>query len=372
MIKRFKRRRSVTLKSQETKIDLGLLFLVIGLVLFGVLMVYDASVVEALRDFNDKYYYLKYQLLWAVIGLSLMIFISFINYKFFAKIAPFLFFVNLILLILVLIPGIGTRIKGARRWLNLGIFLFQPTELIKLTFSIYLAVWLSKARSLWKFLFLISIVLFLIIIEPDLGTAVVVITTAFLIYYVSGASLLRLFPIGLIGLASGLLIIFSSPYRKSRLMTFLNPAVDPLGRSYHIRQVLIALGSGGIFGLGLGQSRQKYEYLPEAATDSIFAIIAEEMGFVGAVLVVFVLLLVIYKGFKIAKQAPDLFAKLLACGISIWIGIQTAVNLSAMVVLVPLTGLPLPFISYGGSSLIVMLMAMGILLNISKYRVVKR
>lgn len=374
MIKRAKRKKRslITLKKQETKPDLGLLFLVIGLTIFGVLMVYNASVVEALRDFHDKYYYLKNQALWAIIGLGLMIFTSFINYKFFSRTAPLLFFINLILLVLVVIPGIGIQIKGARRWLNLGILFFQPTELIKLTFSIYLATWLAKKRSFFQFLFLIALLLFLIMLEPDLGTAIVVMTTGFLIYFLSGASLLYLFPIGLIGLLSGLVIIFSSPYRKSRLTTFLNPTQDPLGSSYHIRQVLIALGSGGFFGLGLGQSRQKYEYLPEAATDSIFAIIAEETGFIGATLVVLSLLAVVYKGFKIAKRAPDLFAKLLASGISIWIGVQMAINLSAMVALVPLTGLPLPFISYGGSSLIVILIAMGILLNISKFRVIKK
>lgn len=373
MIKLFqKKKKKVILKKQETRIDFGLLFLVIGLILFGVLMVYNASVAEALRDFQNKYYYLKYQSLWAGLGLLLMTVISFFPYKLLAKVGPLLFFINLILLIAVLIPGVGMSIKGARRWLNLGIFVLQPAELIKLTFTLYLSVWLSKSRSFWQFLLLIFIMILLIMLEPDLGTTVVIAGIGFLIYYVSGASLIHLFPLALIGFLSGLLMIIISPYRKSRLMTFLNPSLNPLSTSYHIRQVLIALGSGGIFGVGLGQSRQKYEYLPEAATDSIFAIIGEETGFIGAVLVIVALAIVVYKGFKIASQAPDIFGKLLASGIASWIGLQTIINIAAMVALIPLTGLPLPFISYGGSSLIIILIAMGILLNISKFKVIEK
>lgn len=373
MNKRPKRKRnSVALKKEVSGFDFSLLFLVIGLTLFGVLMVYNASVVEGIRDFNDKYYFLKNQALWSGIGLTLMVIISFINYNVYGKIAPLMFLINLILLVLVLIPGIGLEIKGAKRWLDFGLFYLQPTELIKLTFSIYLAAWLAKPRAFWKFLLLISLVLGLIILEPDLGTAVVIITTAFFIYYLSGVKFFKIIFLGVIGLAAGIFMILSSPYRKSRLATFLNPNQDPLGSSYHVRQVLIALGSGGLFGLGLGQSRQKYQYLPEATTDSIFAIIAEETGFIGAALVIVILFMIVYKGFKIAKKAPTLFAKLLASSIAITIGVQAIINFSAMVALVPLTGLPLPFISYGGSSLIVFLTAIGILLNISKFKVVEK
>jgi len=366
------RKRKITLKKQETKFDFGLFFLVIGLTLLGVLMVYNASVAEALRDFGDKYHYLKSQAVWAGLGLLLMVIVSFIDYRLISRLSPFLFFINLILLVLVLIPGVGMEIKGARRWLDLKVISLQPTELIKLTFSLYLAAWLSKKRSFWQLLFLLALMLALIILEPDLGTAVVVVTTAFLIYFISGASWYHLLPISLAGIATGLWVILSSPYRRKRLLTFLDPTSDPLGSSYHIRQVIIALGSGGLFGLGLGQSRQKYEYLPEAATDSIFAIIAEETGFIGGFLVILALFIVIYKGFRIAIQGPDLFAKLAGGGIASWLGIQTAVNLAAMVALVPLTGLPLPFFSYGGSSLIVSLTGVGILLNISRHRVIKK
>ncbi|MFC1711476.1 putative lipid II flippase FtsW [Patescibacteria group bacterium] len=359
-------------KPKAKKIDKGLFFLAVGLTLFGVLMVYNASVAESLRDFQDKYHYLKYQLLWGAIGLGLMIVVANINYKFFRRLAPALFFLNIILLLLVLIPGIGVEIKGARRWLDLGFFVLQPTELIKLTLTLYLAAWLAKKRSFWHFLFILGLVSFLIILQPDLGTTVVVIASAFLIYYVSGASFMHLLPLALAGFLGGLVAILRSSYRRERLLTFLDPTKDPLGSSYHIRQVLIALGSGGFFGLGLGQSRQKYEYLPEATTDSIFAIIAEEIGFVGGFVLIFALFMVVYKGLIISKRAPDLFSQLTAAGISLWIGLQTLINLAAMVALIPLTGLPLPFISYGGSSLVVVLTSMGILLNISKYRVAKK
>jgi cell division protein FtsW len=354
--------------ARKTKIDKVLLFLVLGLTFFGVLMVYNASVAEALRDFGDKYFYVKYQLAWAGAGLLLMFAFMILDYKFLKKIAPILFFINLILLILVFIPGIGIKIKGARRWLNFGFFVFQPTELIKLTLSLYLAAWLSHKKSFFHFLIVLLLVAFLIILQPDLGTAVIVIASAFLLYFTSGAPILQMLPLAALGFFAGLLAILKSPYRKERLLTFLNPAQDPLGSSYHIRQVLIALGSGGLFGLGLGQSRQKYEYLPEATTDSIFAIIAEEIGFLGSAFVIFLLFLVIFRGLKIARQAPDSFSKLTAAGICFWVGLQILINLGAMVALIPLTGLPLPFISYGGSSLVVVLISMGILLNISRIK----
>ncbi len=372
MIRPLKLKRNIKVKKENGKKDLSLMLLVVGLTLFGLLMVYNASIAEALRDFQDKYYYLKYQAGWAVLGLLLMFCLSFINYRIWGKLAPLMFLVNLILLVLVLIPGIGVEIKGARRWLDFGFSLFQPSELMKLNFSLYLSIWLVEKRPLSQFLLLLFLVLGLIILEPDMGTAVVVVAIGFLIYFVSGASLTKLMPLGLMGFLLGIGMILISPYRKQRLLTFLDPAQDPLGSSYHIRQVLIALGSGGMFGLGLGQSRQKYEYLPEATTDSIFAIIAEEIGFLGAFALIVCLFFIVYKGFQIAKQAPDIFGKLLAAGISTWIAFQALVNLGAMVALIPLTGMPLPFISYGGSSLVLILTGMGILLNISKYRIVNQ
>lgn len=371
MPKRFKIRK-ITLKVAPSKPDWLLLGLVLGLTIFGVVMVGDASAVEAYRDFGDQLHYLKLQVQWASFGILALIAASFFDYhrlKFFAT--PLIIF-TLLSLVLVLLPGVGTQALGARRWLGIGNFNFQPAELVKLAFVLYLASLLSSKKRALPFLVLLGIILVLIMLEPDLGTAVIVSATGMIVYFSSGAPLLMVLGLGGLGFLAGLGLILYSPYRRERLLTFLNPTRDPLGASYHIRQILIALGSGGIFGLGLGQSRQKYEYLPAATTDSIFAVIAEETGFIGASLVILAFLVLIWRGIEIARDAPDEFGLLLATGITSWIGLQALVNLSAMVALVPLTGVPLPFISYGGSSLVLALTGVGILLNISKQKVVKK
>ncbi|HUV42394.1 MAG TPA: putative lipid II flippase FtsW [Patescibacteria group bacterium] len=362
----------ISLKLSHQKADWLLILLVLGLTVFGLIMIANASVVEAYRDFGDKLYYFKLQLQWAGLGLIGFILASFFNYRRLKSLAVPLLIVSLISLGLVLVPGLGTKIMGAQRWLAIGAFRFQPAELAKLAFVFYLAAFMSQKKSPWPFLILLTLLIGLVILEPDLGTAVIIAATGLVVYFASGAPLLWLGLLGILGFLSGLGLIFSSPYRKERVLTFLDPSRDPLGASYHIRQILLALGSGGLFGLGLGQSRQKYEYLPAAATDSIFAIMAEEIGFIGALVIIFVFLLLIWRGFKIAKEAPDKFGTLLATGIISWIGFQTLINLSAIVALVPLTGVPLPFISYGGSSLILIMTASGILVNISKQKVVEK
>lgn len=348
-------------------IDWSLLILVIIATLIGVVMVYNASVAEAIRDFDDKYHYLKLQSLWALLGFASLIFFSKIPINFLKKISVPLFIINIFLILITLIPGVGVQTKGARRWINLGFFSLQPSELIKLTFSLYLANWLQEKRRFIHFLSLILLISFLIMLQPDLATTVVIVGIATLVYYLSGGSILHLLGLGVVGIAGGLFLIFASSYRKQRFLTFLNPTKDPLGASYHVRQILIALGSGGFGGVGLGQSRQKYQYLPEATTDSIFAIIAEELGFIGSVALIIVLLLIVYRALSIAQHVSDRFLKLLAASIGCWLGIQIIINLGAMVVILPLTGLPLPFISYGGSALISVLTGIGILLNISRY-----
>ena len=333
-------------------------------------MVYGSSVAIALRDFSDPYHFVRDQLRWLVFGGAAFVIFANISYRHWFKAAlPILLF-TLILLLAVFIPGIGVRALGAQRWLNFQLFVVQPAELAKLALVIYLAAWFSfpEKGRLAPFLLLLAMVVGLVIAEPDLGTAVVIIATAVVLYFLSGAPishLLVLVPL----LAAGVAILaVISPYRLSRLATFLNPESDPLGSSYQIRQVLLGLGSGGLWGVGIGKSRQKFEYLPEANTDSIFAIIGEEVGFGGAVLLILLFLLLVWRGFRIGSVAPDQFGRLLALGISSWIGIQTTVNLAANVALVPLTGIPLPLISYGGSSLIVILAALGIVANISRAR----
>jgi len=365
-------RQKIVLKNPSNKPDWLIIGLTLGLTIFGIVMVGNASVLKAYQDFGDKFYFLRAQICWALLGIGAFFITSLLNYNFWKKVAIPAIIFSLITLILVLIPRLGISALGARRWLGFGFFSFQPAELAKLSFILYLSSFFSKKKNIWPFLAILGILVGLIMLEPDLGTTVVLAATGLSIYFVSGAPIFAIGLIALFGILSGVGLILTSPYRKERLLTFFDPSKDPLGASYHIRQVLIAIGSGGLFGVGLGQSRQKYEYLPEVTTDSIFAIIAEELGFIGAVVLLGLFLLLIWRGFKIAKEAPDEFGKLLAVGVSSWIGFQALINLCSMVALVPLTGVPLPFISYGGSSLVLSLAAMGILVNISKQRVLKK
>ncbi len=349
-------------------------YLLIGLVVllsgFGLLMVYDASVAIAIRDFNNQYYYLTEQLKWVILGLIVFTVASFVDYRIYRKFALPMLVGTLFLLLVVFLPGVGIKALGAKRWINLGFTVLQPAELAKLTLIIYLSAWFAVKEKgrLISFLLLLGMIAGLIILEPDLGTTLVILATAMTMYFFSGA------PVRQFALVVPVLIVciiglaVSSPYRFRRLTTFFNPENDPLGASYHIRQATIALGSGGMFGVGLGKSRQKYEYLPEANTDSIFAIIGEEIGFVGAVGLLVVFFILIWRGFQIARRVEDPFGRYLALGITTWIAYQVIMNIAAMVALIPLTGVPLPLISYGGSSLIVVLTGLGILVNISKFR----
>lgn len=340
------------------------------LTLFGIVMVYNSSVAIALRDFSDQYHFVREQFRWLVVGFVLFIVTSRIDYHRWYRLALPILVSTLILLVAVFIPGIGVQALGAHRWLNLGFFVFQPAELAKLSLVMYLAAWFSypEKSRIGAFLLLLGMVVGLVIAEPDLGTAFIILMIAISLYFFSGAPLWQFFLlIPLAALSIGTLAVIS-PYRMRRILTFFNPQTDPLGASYQIRQVLLALGSGGWWGVGIGKSRQKYEYLPEANTDSIFAIIGEEIGFIGATAVIFLFLFLVWRGFRIARRAPDNFGRFLALGITCWIGIQTVVNLGAMVALIPLTGVPLPLISYGGSSLILTMVGIGILLNISRFR----
>ncbi|MEK7533212.1 MAG: putative lipid II flippase FtsW [Patescibacteria group bacterium] len=348
--------------------DRWLLATTITLAAIGILMVYDSSVAIALRDFANPYYFVREQVKWLCLGFLAFGVFSKLPYGIFRRFAVPLLIGTLALLLAVFIPGFGVRALGAHRWLNFGIFIVQPAELAKLTMVIYLAAWFStKERGrLLAFLLLIGMVAGLVVIEPDLGTAVTILGTALALYFVSGAPVMHfaaLIPV-LLAAVGGLAV--AQPYRLRRVLTFLNPDADPLGSSYQIRQVLLALGSGGLFGVGLGKSRQKYEYLPEANTDSIFAILGEETGFVGTTIVVLLFLFLVWRCFKIARRIDEPFGKMLVLGIGSWIGIQTFINIGSMVAVLPLTGVPLPLISYGGSNLVITLGALGIVYNVSK------
>lgn len=360
---------------KNSKPDFILAFVVILLCFFGIVMVSSASVVSSQEHFGQNYYYVSHQLISLVLGLILMVIAYFIDFRFWKKISLPLFLATLVLLLAVFVPGIGKEFGGAHRWIGFGNILFQPTEIVKLTFIIYLSSWLEnrgqKIRNFSlgfvPFAVLMLVLGFLIMSQPDLGTMSVILLTAVAMFFMAGA---RKYHLAIGGVAVVVLLgilIKIAPYRLQRFLVFLNPNEQTLGAAYHINQALLAVGSGGLWGLGFGQSKQKYLYLPQAYSDSIFAIIAEELGFIRSFLVILAYVIFGFRGYKIARHAPDGFARLLAGGITTWIIIQAFINIGAMLGVLPLTGVPLPFISYGGSALIINLMAVGILLNISKY-----
>lgn len=350
-----------------SKVDFQLLVCIGGLLIFGLIMVYDAAVVQAFKDHGDKYYYIKQQLVWMGLGVFTMLFFTFFNYQFLRKLALPMLIGALVLLLAVFIPGLGYSAGGAHRWLNLGPINIQPAEIIKLATIIFFASLFEKKVRTFPFFSVVFLVSFIVgVLQRDLGSTIVFFLTSVFIYYFAGAPtkyILSLLPVSIVGF---LLFVLTSSYRKNRVLAFLDPFADPQGYSYHISQVLIAIGSGGFFGLGIGQSRQKFEYIPEVTTDSIFAVVGEELGFVGSLFLISLFIFLVYKGFKIAQNCEEPFGKLLAFGLTCWLGLQTIINLGAMVSIFPLTGVPLPFISYGGSALLANLMAVGILLNISK------
>lgn len=350
------------------KIDFLLLGITVGLTLFGLLMIYDASSFISFRDFGNKYHYIKDQSLWMVLGFLGLGFFSHFDYKKLYNLALPLLIIAIGLLFAVFVPGIGVSVLGAHRWINLRLSILQPAEFVKLTLAIYLAAWFSTREKgrFSAFLLLIGLVLGLVMLEPDMGTTIIILSEALILYFISGGKIVYF--LGLVPVLAGLGFILAQlePYRAKRIATFLHPNDSIQGSSYHVRQILIALGSGGITGVGLGNSLQKYAYLPENVTDSIFAIIAEEIGFIGACALLVVFFIFIWRGIQIASTAKDTFGKLLAGGIIAFLGMQIIINLGAQTVLLPLTGVPLPFISYGGSSLVVDLCSVGILLNIAK------
>jgi len=358
------------------KVDPVLLSIVLILLVFGLIMISSAGIIFSNVRFGDEYHLLKRHFLYGIIiGLPSMYLVSKINYKVWEKIALPFFVATLALLGLVLISGIGVSYQGASRWIDLGPISFQPTEIAKIGIIIYLASWLkgrgSKVQDfkegLIPFLMILGFTAFLIICQPDIGTLGVIVITSLIMFFVSGAPIRYIFGILLGGLGLIALLIKIEPYRMNRLTAFLDPSIDPQGISYQLNQALLAVGSGGIFGLGLGQSRQKFNYLPEPVGDSIFAIISEELGMVGASILICFFIAFALRGYRIARRAPDEFSRLVAVGITSWIVFQALVNIMSIIKLMPLTGIPLPFISYGSTSLVFTLVGMGILLNISKH-----
>ncbi|MFZ5392478.1 MAG: putative lipid II flippase FtsW [Patescibacteria group bacterium] len=366
--------RSIFGEQSGGKPDYLLAVLVFALVIFGLIMVSSVSVVVSYDTFGDSHRFLRDQFVSALIGLVAFFVVSKIDYTFWKRNAIFMLIGTLLLLIMVFIPGLSFEYGGAKRWILIGPLFFQPSEIIKLTFLFYLSAWLAKKGELVQnfsmgflpFVFLMVLVTGLIMMQPDLGTMLVIAAMSGALFFVSGANLKHIFLIIVGSLGAVWLLIISAPYRMARLTAFLNPEENILGIGYHVQQALVAIGSGGWLGRGFGRSLQKYAYLPEVSGDSIFAIMAEELGFIRISLFLAVYIFFLSRGILIAKKAPDVFGKLLALGIVTWFGFQAFVNISAMLSLLPLTGLPLPFISYGGSSLVISLIAVGVLYNISK------
>ncbi|MFH1749666.1 MAG: putative lipid II flippase FtsW [bacterium] len=361
---------------RKTKIDYILLLTVLGLTAFGLVMIGSASAIRSyeVTDGVTNNFFLYQQGISLFFGIIALVFCTLLNYRFWQKYSFWFFLLTILLLVSVFIPGLASPLNNSYRWVSIGSIFFQPSEIAKLLFIVYAAHFLSSKgkfiQGFWggflPFTLLLILVSGLVIIQPDLGTAVIFIFVGIAMFCVAGARLSQILALIPIGIAGVWLAIKAAPYRLARLVAFFNPSQDELGIAYHSRQALIAIGSGGLWGLGFGNSIQKYNYLPDPMSDSIFAVIAEEMGFIRTAIILLVLGFFIWRAYQISKKAPDDFSKLLALGITTWFAIQILINIAAMLGALPLTGIPLPFISYGGSALIVNLAAVGILLNISK------
>lgn len=363
--------------------DRILLVAVVSLIALGILILASVSAVLSQETFGYPTYFLSHQLIYGLLFGLVLGFLAFrIPLTFFKRWAFALFIINLIILGLVFIPQIGLHTGGASRWISLGPISFQPAEFLKISFILYLAAWLSNIAEtsssrqkkpkkfnivLGAFLVIIGILSLLLIFQPNVGTLGIIFGIALLMYFGAGMPLWHTAIIVSIGVGLVFILIRIAPYRLSRFLVFLNPEIDPLGMGYQTKQALIAVGSGGIFGLGLGLSRQKFGFLPQSIGDSIFAIFAEEVGFLGAFILILLFLVFIWQGFKTSKKAEDRFSQLVALGIVSWISLQAFINMGALIGILPLTGIPLPFVSYGGSHLIAELIGVGILLNISKH-----
>ncbi len=362
--------------------DSILLLITLLLLGIGIVMIYSASNVIANSEYGGSMYFLKRQLFKVVLGLLFIIFFARFDYHRLLDLASPILLGTFGLLLIVLIPGIGGRASaftGAKRWINLGFLNLQPLQVAKLTIIIYFAAALTRKekvlesfeKGILPLLLILSGIFGLLILEPAFGAAFTIVSIGLIMLYIGGARLYHLISMMLGAIPILLITVTSASYRFSRLMTFFNPNADPLNKGYQIRQSLLGLGSGGLLGVGLGQSHQKLFYLPEPYTDFIFSVIGEELGYIGTITVLILYLILAWRGMRIAMQAPDRFGYLLATGMSMMLFISAMINIGVTTGTLPTTGLPLPFISYGGSSLLFTCTAIGILLNISRWSVEK-
>ncbi len=361
-------------KKAYHKHDSIILIAVLLLIGVGLIAIFSASSILAEQRYGDHYYYLKKQGVFCLFGLLLMIAATHINYLFYRSFVYFFMGLSLLLLILLFVPGFGVKVAGAQRWLRFGIISLQPSEAAKLCLAIFVAYSMSKnAENMSTFLhgllpnvLMASIFMILILLQPDLGTALIIGMWVLILLFIGGVNLGQLMV--LLGLLTPIVfyLISHTAYRLHRWWAFLNPWEDPQGFGFQIIHSFLAFGSGGLFGVGLGNSKQKLFYLPEPHTDFILSIIAEEIGFIGVSVILILFTFIIIKGMKIALHAQELFGTYLALGITCMLAVQVMVNMGVVMALLPTKGLTLPFISYGGSSLVVNLIGIGILMNISK------
>ena len=355
-------------------IDYPLLISVLIISIFGIIMIYSASSIWAEFKYQDAFKYVRQQAIFFIVGIFIMLFCSKINLNFIKKKANLILIGCFILLILVLIPGIGSIRNGSRSWFGIGGFGIQPSEFAKLGLIIYTAKYLEKNNKYMQdvkkgalpIFIVIGVFFLLIMLEPDFGTAMVIALTFIALIFISGLKISFFVKVGVLGLAGIVALIIAAPYRMARIISFLNPWSDPLGSGYQIIQSLYAIGPGGLLGQGFLKSRQKHFYLPEPQTDFIFSIISEEFGFLGVIIVCSFFFFIFYRMLKIALSSNDLFKKYLVFGLAFGIFIQAALNLAVVVGLIPVTGVTLPFFSYGGSSLLISMICIGLVLNVSR------
>ena len=358
------------------KLDLSLIIGIILISLFGLIMIYSSSYVWAEYKFNDPYKFVRTQGIFLAIGYILMLVISNIDYMKYLNKANLIFGVCFLLLILVLIPGIGTIRNGSRSWFGIGGLGIQPSEFTKLALIIFTSKYLTNNEKKLKdikngvlpILLILILVFGLIMLQPDFGTGVIIVMTIIVLLFISGVSMGFFVKIGILGILGVVTLIVLAPYRMKRIVSFLNPWSDPLGSGFQIIQSLYAIGPSGLLGKGIGNSIQKHFYLPEPQTDFIFAIISEELGILGVLIITGLFILIISRGFKIAINCEEKFGKYIAFGITFGLAFQALLNLMVVVGLIPVTGVTLPFLSYGGSSLLISMISIGILLNIGKYK----
>ncbi|MCA9823368.1 MAG: putative lipid II flippase FtsW [Dehalococcoidia bacterium] len=353
--------------------DYALLLIVAVLTITGLITVYSASFVIGLAWYGDPNYFILRQAMWAGLGLVLMVVAMQSDYRVLRSMAVPIMAFTILMLLAVLV--IGAEGGGARRWLGSGPYTIQPAEFAKLAVIIYLAAWLaakgnsirSLEEGLIPFVLIIGSVAVLIVLEPNLGTTLIILLITVTMFYVAGATLLQMTALGVTGLISMAILATAAGYRLDRLYSYFDAEGDPLGRGFQTLQSLIALGNGGITGLGLGTSRGKFFYIPESHTDGVFAVLGEEAGLIATSMVVLLFVTLMLRGYHIARRAPDDFGTLVATGITTWIAVQAMLNIGGITRTIPLTGVPLPFLSYGGSALASVMLAMGVLLSITRY-----